>query len=81
MQNPATGSTIASVSRVGAEETRAAIAAADSMFPIWSDMPAGDRAKLLRRYTRPLPLLCELNAAKKTERELMKQATLVVFGL
>ncbi|MBT0963082.1 NADP-dependent succinate-semialdehyde dehydrogenase [Denitromonas iodatirespirans] len=48
--NPATGETLGSVPRMGADETRRAIAAADAAWPAWRARTAGDRAKVLRRW-------------------------------
>ncbi|MBV8429793.1 MAG: NAD-dependent succinate-semialdehyde dehydrogenase [Solirubrobacterales bacterium] len=47
--NPATGETLALVPRMGAAETRRAIAAAEAAFAEWRDRPAAERAALLRR--------------------------------
>ncbi|MFV0662667.1 NADP-dependent succinate-semialdehyde dehydrogenase [Denitromonas sp.] len=48
--NPATGETLGQVPRMGADETRRAIAAADAAWPAWRARTAGDRAKVLRRW-------------------------------
>lgn len=48
--NPATGAGVGRVPDLGAQETRAAIAAADRAFPAWSGALAGDRAAVLRRW-------------------------------
>jgi succinate-semialdehyde dehydrogenase/glutarate-semialdehyde dehydrogenase len=48
--NPATGRQIATTPRVGADETRAAIAAADAAFPAWRAKTAKERAAILRRW-------------------------------
>ncbi|MEZ5627578.1 MAG: NADP-dependent succinate-semialdehyde dehydrogenase [Rhodocyclaceae bacterium] len=48
--NPATGETLGHVPRMGADETRRAIAAADAAWPAWRARTAGDRAKVLRRW-------------------------------
>ncbi|KAG2501752.1 hypothetical protein HYH03_000252 [Edaphochlamys debaryana] len=50
VRNPATGAVIASMPRMRADETRAAIAAAHSVFPQWRDRPARERAAILRRW-------------------------------
>jgi succinate-semialdehyde dehydrogenase/glutarate-semialdehyde dehydrogenase len=50
VRNPATGTVIASVPRMGASETRAAIAAAATAFPLWAMKTARERAQLLRRW-------------------------------
>jgi succinate-semialdehyde dehydrogenase/glutarate-semialdehyde dehydrogenase len=47
--NPATGETIAEVPRMGAVETRRAIAAAERALPAWRDATAKERARVLRR--------------------------------
>jgi len=47
--NPATGETIAEVPRMGAAETRRAIAAAERALPEWKTRPAKERARILRR--------------------------------
>ena len=48
--NPANGSTIGTVPKMGAAETRRAIAAAKAAFPAWRDRSAKDRAVILRRW-------------------------------
>lgn len=48
--NPATGEEVAKVPLMSAEETKAAIAAAERAFPAWSKTLAKDRSKLLRRW-------------------------------
>jgi succinate-semialdehyde dehydrogenase/glutarate-semialdehyde dehydrogenase len=47
--NPATGDVIASVPDMGAEETRAAIEAADAAWPAWRAKTAKERAAILRK--------------------------------
>jgi succinate-semialdehyde dehydrogenase / glutarate-semialdehyde dehydrogenase len=47
--DPATGETIADVPRMGAAETRRAIAAAERALPEWKHRPAKERARVLRR--------------------------------
>ena len=47
--NPATGETITDVPRMGAAETRRAIAAAERALPEWKTRPAKERARILRR--------------------------------
>ena len=47
--NPATGETIAEVPRMGAAETRRALAAAERALPEWKHRPAKERARILRR--------------------------------
>jgi succinate-semialdehyde dehydrogenase / glutarate-semialdehyde dehydrogenase len=48
--NPATGAVLGTVPKLGAEETRRAIEAADAAWPHWRDKTAGERAKILRRW-------------------------------
>ncbi len=48
--NPATGQTIASVPRFGADEAHDAIAAAKAAFPAWSKLLAKQRSAILRRW-------------------------------
>ena len=48
--DPATGDEIARVPLLSAEDTRAAIAAAERALPAWSAMLAKERAKILRRW-------------------------------
>ncbi len=47
--NPATGEVLAQVARMGAEETRRALAAAAEALPQWRGRTAGDRARIMRR--------------------------------
>jgi succinate-semialdehyde dehydrogenase / glutarate-semialdehyde dehydrogenase len=47
--NPATGETLGTVPRMGAEETRQAIEAADRALPAWRAKTAKERAQILRR--------------------------------
>jgi len=47
--NPATGEVIAEVPRMGGEETRRALAAAERALPEWKHRTAKDRARVLRR--------------------------------
>jgi succinate-semialdehyde dehydrogenase/glutarate-semialdehyde dehydrogenase len=47
--NPATGEVLAEVPRMGAEETRRAIAAAERALPAWKGATAKERARVLRR--------------------------------
>jgi succinate-semialdehyde dehydrogenase/glutarate-semialdehyde dehydrogenase len=47
--NPATGEVVAAVPRLGAEETRRAIAAAERAYPEWRARTAKERALVLRR--------------------------------
>jgi succinate-semialdehyde dehydrogenase/glutarate-semialdehyde dehydrogenase len=46
--NPASGEVIAEVPRMGAAETRRAIAAAERALPEWKHRPARERARILR---------------------------------
>ena len=48
--NPATGTVIGKVPDMGAEDTRAAIAAAQRAFPAWSKLLSEDRSKILCRW-------------------------------
>jgi succinate-semialdehyde dehydrogenase/glutarate-semialdehyde dehydrogenase len=50
VDNPATGETIAEVPRMGAAETRRAIARAEEALPKWRSLLAKDRARILRRW-------------------------------
>src|SRR3984893_2997096 len=47
--NPATGETLGTVPRMGAEETRQAIEAADRALPAWRARTAKERAQILRK--------------------------------
>ena len=47
--NPATGETLADVPRMGAEETRRALDAAERALPEWKARTAKERARVLRR--------------------------------
>ncbi|WP_199542353.1 NADP-dependent succinate-semialdehyde dehydrogenase [Paraburkholderia kururiensis] len=48
--NPATGERIASVPRMGAQETRRAIAAANAAWPAWRAKTAKERSQVLRKW-------------------------------
>ena len=48
--NPATGETLGTVPRMGAEETRQAIEAADRALPGWRARTAKERAQVLRKW-------------------------------
>ena len=48
--NPATGETLGAVPRMGAEETRQAIEAADRALPGWRGKTAKERAQILRKW-------------------------------
>jgi len=50
VRNPATGETLGSVPRLGAEETRAAVAAAHRAFPAWAAGTAKERGAILRKW-------------------------------
>jgi succinate-semialdehyde dehydrogenase/glutarate-semialdehyde dehydrogenase len=50
VRNPATGELVARVPRMGADETRQAVAAAAAALPLWSAKIAKERAALLRRW-------------------------------
>src|SRR5712692_6809217 len=50
VKNPANGETIGSVPKMGAEETRRAIEAADRALPAWRARTAKERAQILRRW-------------------------------
>ena len=47
--NPATGEVVADVPRMGAAESRRALAAAERALPAWKARTAKDRAGVLRR--------------------------------
>jgi succinate-semialdehyde dehydrogenase/glutarate-semialdehyde dehydrogenase len=48
--NPASGETLGTVPKMGAEETRRAIEAADRALPAWRARTAKERAQILRRW-------------------------------
>src|SRR5271170_1202703 len=50
VHNPATGEQLGTVPRMGAEETRQAIAAADKALPAWRAKTAKERAQILRKW-------------------------------
>ena len=50
VRNPASGAELARVPRLGAAETRAAIAAADAAWAAWRSRTAKERAGVLRRW-------------------------------
>jgi succinate-semialdehyde dehydrogenase/glutarate-semialdehyde dehydrogenase len=50
VSNPASGEVIAEVADCGAEETEAAIRAAEAAWPAWRSQTAGVRANLLRKW-------------------------------
>jgi succinate-semialdehyde dehydrogenase/glutarate-semialdehyde dehydrogenase len=50
VDNPASGEIIGSVPKLGAAETRNAIAAANRAFPLWAKKTAKERANVLRKW-------------------------------
>src|SRR5438270_13520457 len=48
--NPASGEKLGTVPKMGAEETRRAIEAADRALPAWRAKTAKERAQILRRW-------------------------------
>ena len=50
IKNPATGDVIAEVAKVGAEETRRAIEAAETAMTAWRAVPAKQRAAIMRNW-------------------------------
>jgi succinate-semialdehyde dehydrogenase/glutarate-semialdehyde dehydrogenase len=50
VKNPATGETLGTVPKMGAEETRRAIEAADRALPAWRARTAKERAQILRKW-------------------------------
>ena len=50
VSNPATGDVIAEVAKVGSEETRRAILAAERAMVDWREVPAKQRAQVMRRW-------------------------------
>ena len=50
VDNPADGSPVGTIPNCGAEETEAAIAAAEAAFPAWRAKTAGERSALLERW-------------------------------
>src|SRR5712692_9585150 len=50
VKDPASGETIGTVPKMGAEETRRAIEAADKALPAWRGKTAKERAQILRRW-------------------------------
>ncbi|MGE3782879.1 MAG: aldehyde dehydrogenase family protein, partial [Alphaproteobacteria bacterium] len=50
VKNPATGETLGTVPKMGAEETRRAIEAADRALPAWRAKTAKERAQILRKW-------------------------------
>jgi succinate-semialdehyde dehydrogenase/glutarate-semialdehyde dehydrogenase len=50
VRDPASGESLADVPRMGAEDTRLAVAAAERAYPAWRKLLAKDRARILRRF-------------------------------
>ena len=50
VSNPANGQTLGSVPKMGADETRTAIEAANRALPAWRALTAKERANILRRW-------------------------------
>src|SRR2546430_14588343 len=50
VRNPATGETLGSVPRLGTEETRRAIEAAERAWPAWRAKTGKERAAILRKW-------------------------------
>ncbi len=50
VRNPADGSELGSVPRLGASETRRAIEAANRALPAWRARPAKERGEILKRW-------------------------------
>jgi len=48
--NPATGEQIGTIPKMGADETRRAIEAANAAYPAWRALTANERAKILRSW-------------------------------
>nr|WP_281249669.1 NADP-dependent succinate-semialdehyde dehydrogenase [Geothermobacter hydrogeniphilus] len=48
--NPADGETLGKVPKLGADETRRAIEAADAAWPAWREQTAAERSAILRRW-------------------------------
>ena len=68
VRNPATGEVIIEVPRGGAEETNAAIAAAERALPAWRALLAKERAARLRRWAE-LMLASQDELARLLSRE------------
>ena len=74
VRNPADGSVLCEVPDMGAEDTRAAIAAAAAAFPAWAARPAPERCAIVRRlceallaHADGLGVLLSLEAGKPLE--------------
>src|ERR687890_1413517 len=50
VDNPATGDVVGTVPKLGASETRRAIAAAEAALPAWRAKTAKERSQILRRW-------------------------------
>lgn len=50
VRNPATGDRIISIARLGRDDARAAIEAADRALPAWRGLTAAERAAIIRRW-------------------------------
>src|SRR6187549_3934994 len=50
VDNPAEGTVVGSVPKMGGAETRRAIEAADAALPAWRALAAKERSKILRRW-------------------------------
>ncbi|CAD5106971.1 NAD-dependent succinate-semialdehyde dehydrogenase [Zestomonas carbonaria] len=68
VRNPATGEVVVEVPRGGAEETNAAIAAAERALPAWRGLLAKERAARLRRWAE-LMLASQDELARLLSRE------------
>src|SRR4051794_41388415 len=72
VENPADGETIREVPRMGAAETKRALAAAEEALPAWRGLLARDRARVMRRWAdlmleheEPLARLLTTEQAKR----------------
>ncbi len=52
VNNPATGEILGTVPRMGTNETRAAIEAANAAYPAWRAKTADERGKILQRWAK-----------------------------
>ena len=50
--NPSNGQALTKISSAGASDVNAAVASARKAFPLWSEMPGGERAKYIYRIAR-----------------------------
>ncbi len=63
MLNPATQEVLAKVPKAGAAETRAAIAEANAVFPMWKSQPAKKRADVMKKCVMShCSLFCNVSA-------------------